>query len=776
MGQGERYVSASSAPSTGPTRRLGSRLGLIFGLVALALLLVPAAQAAAAGTMQVAVAGNGEGEVSSVGGIGAFENEGGAYNATFESFGNAFEGSPPIECHSPEPGAGTCETPLVTSEALEGVESIALHAVPAPGSEFVGWIVEEGAGTVVGCEVGGPLTEEGENPTFCLQGGPGENGDIRVTATFHKPSLTINKTGTGSGSVVCKFDGGAAESCDGPHPRGSEVELVATPKPTSEPAVLSGTGSAGACGPTSPCVFTLEEDSTVTVEFNNKPGVVNFGLTTDAGTGTGSVTCNGGPCEEAYENGETVHLVENPGPNSVLAGWSVTGATGVNTCTGAVTECEIEITEPGPIALTVTFNLEKHVLTVAKGGTGTGTVTGGSVAEPNTISCGTGTGCEHEYAHGEIVTLKGAPDAGTAAVVWGGCDAIVGTDECEVAMTAVKSVTATFDLEPVLTVTKAGTGAGTVVSVPAGTISCGTGPGCEHAYAPGSIVKLKGTPGANTQAVVWSGCDAIVGANECEVTMTAAKGVTATFNLVKHKLTVAKSGSGSGTVTSSPAGINCGTGSGCEFEFEHNAVVTLTALAGENTQTVAWEGCASEPSPTECKVTMSAAKEVKAKFNLVTHTLTVSKAGTGTGSVTCNGGACAASYEVGTSVTLAAAPGSGSTFAGWSGGGCAGAGSCVVTISADTAVTATFSANASPPPPPPPAEEKCIVPKLKGLALGKAKSALTKAHCKAGKVSKPKKAKGPLVVKSSKPPAGTVLAAGSKVNLKLAPKPKKGKK
>jgi beta-lactam-binding protein with PASTA domain len=99
----------------------------------------------------------------------------------------------------------------------------------------------------------------------------------------------------------------------------------------------------------------------------------------------------------------------------------------------------------------------------------------------------------------------------------------------------------------------------------------------------------------------------------------------------------------------------------------------------------------------------------------------------------------------------------------------------VVTVNADTAVTATFTKEA--PPPPPPAEEKCVVPKLKGLTLGKAKSALTKAHCKAGKVSKPKKAKGALVVKSSKPAAGTVLPAGSKVDLKLAPKPqKKGKK
>jgi IPT/TIG domain/Divergent InlB B-repeat domain/PASTA domain len=153
-------------------------------------------------------------------------------------------------------------------------------------------------------------------------------------------------------------------------------------------------------------------------------------------------------------------------------------------------------------------------------------------------------------------------------------------------------------------------------------------------------------------------------------------------------------------------------------------------------------------------------------YELPTHTLTINNAGTGSGSVTCNGGACTSSYKEGTSVTLAAVAAPGSTFAGWSGGGCSGTGTCVVTINADTTVTATF--NVIPPP-----AETCKVPKLKGLSLRKARSALTRAHCKTGKVTKPKGAKGKLVVKSSSPSAGKVLPAGSKVNLKLRPKRKK---
>jgi hypothetical protein len=84
------------------------------------------------------------------------------------------------------------------------------------------------------------------------------------------------------------------------------------------------------------------------------------------------------------------------------------------------------------------------------------------------------------------------------------------------------------------------------------------------------------------------------------------------------------------------------------------------------------------------------------------HTLSVSKAGTGAGTVTSSpagtncGASCSVVFSTGTAVTLTAAPVSGSTFSGWS-GACTGTGSCAVTLDADRSVTATF--NASPPPP-----------------------------------------------------------------------------
>jgi len=82
-------------------------------------------------------------------------------------------------------------------------------------------------------------------------------------------------------------------------------------------------------------------------------------------------------------------------------------------------------------------------------------------------------------------------------------------------------------------------------------------------------------------------------------------------------------------------------------------------------------------------------------------TLSVTKAGSGSGSVVSKDGAincsdasgtCSATYPKGSSIVLSAAPNSGSTFSAWS-GACAGADAetCNVTLDSDLSVNATFS-------------------------------------------------------------------------------------
>lgn len=79
------------------------------------------------------------------------------------------------------------------------------------------------------------------------------------------------------------------------------------------------------------------------------------------------------------------------------------------------------------------------------------------------------------------------------------------------------------------------------------------------------------------------------------------------------------------------------------------------------------------------------------------YELTLTLAGSGSGSVTSApagidcGTDCSETLTEGASVVLTATPDEGSTFEGWSGGGCAGAATCTVSVDGATSVTATFA-------------------------------------------------------------------------------------
>lgn len=79
------------------------------------------------------------------------------------------------------------------------------------------------------------------------------------------------------------------------------------------------------------------------------------------------------------------------------------------------------------------------------------------------------------------------------------------------------------------------------------------------------------------------------------------------------------------------------------------------------------------------------------------YTLTITKNGIGTGTVTSNpsgincGNDCAERYSEGTEVTVTAIPNTDSVFSGWSGGGCSGIANCKVTMIGNITITATFN-------------------------------------------------------------------------------------
>jgi hypothetical protein len=249
-----------------------------------------------------------------------------------------------------------------------------------------------------------------------------------------------------------------------------------------------------------------------------------------------------------------------------------------------------------------------------------------------------------------------------------------------------------FELDlPILSVVREGTGSGTVTSAPAG-IDCGTG--CSAGFAVGTMVTLSATPATGSVFAGWSGAGCS-GTDPCTVRVDEAVTVTATFEPARYDLDVVVTGDGSGRVTSSPTGIDCGAD--CTEAYDFGAGVTLTASPETGSTFAGWSGggC-SGVGP--CTVTVTEATEVTAQFDPTQHPLTVTRSGDGSGRVTSSpagvdcGADCTETYAYGTEVTLTAAPSAGSSFDGWSGGGCTGTGPCTVTVTAATEVTARFVA------------------------------------------------------------------------------------
>lgn len=186
---------------------------------------------------------------------------------------------------------------------------------------------------------------------------------------------------------------------------------------------------------------------------------------------------------------------------------------------------------------------------------------------------------------------------------------------------AATTVTAIFS-GPLLTVTKAGDGTGTVVSDPLG-VSCGVD--CSEDYEADTVVTLTASFGTSTVAggtgstfAGFTGCATTPTARICMVTMDQARTVTATF-VDNPTLTLTKAGTGTGTVTSSPAGLNCGTT--CVRDFAIGSTVTLTATPAAGSVFGGFSGCTTTPTDNTCTVAVDQAKAVTATFTLIEYPL-----------------------------------------------------------------------------------------------------------------------------------------------------------
>ena len=185
-----------------------------------------------------------------------------------------------------------------------------------------------------------------------------------------------------------------------------------------------------------------------------------------------------------------------------------------------------------------------------------------------------------------------------------------------------------------------------------------------------------------------------LGGGTATITATDGSGVSASTTLTvtdRVTLSVVRTGIGTGSV--SGPGISCGTD--CSEPYDRGTSVTLTASPASGATFTVWSGC-DTVSGTTCTVTMNAARVVTATFDLQRFTLTVNKAGLGSGTVTSSppgincGTDCSEPYPSGTVVTLTATPALLNVFTGWDGCDAVSDTTCTVTMSRARSVTASF--------------------------------------------------------------------------------------
>ncbi len=179
------------------------------------------------------------------------------------------------------------------------------------------------------------------------------------------------------------------------------------------------------------------------------------------------------------------------------------------------------------------------------------------------------------------------------------------------------------------------------------------------------------------------------------VSVEADTSVSAGFAQITHGVSVAVTGDGSVSADSG-AISGCGeTGGTCAGTYDEGSEVVLVETPAAHQAFTGWTGCTTS-SGGECHVSVAGVENVTAGFAQITHQLGVTKAGSGSGTVTSSpagidcGVTCAATFDEGATVTLAATAAAGSEFTGWS-GACSGLGPCAVTLGGDTGVVATFA-------------------------------------------------------------------------------------
>lgn len=326
-----------------------------------------------------------------------------------------------------------------------------------------------------------------------------------------------------------------------------------------------------------------------------------------------------------------------------------------------------------------------HTLLISFAGDGAGTVRYAANGTTCTIDC------LLHLAPGTVVTLSATADGFSRFGGWEG--ACSGTSTCTVTLTSHQSVRAVFG-KAIQWATIGVSGDGSVTSSPAG-IDC---PGdCMGSFAYGTEVTLTATPGTGSGVIgAFAGVRCIrAPVNACTFIADQTVMTEVRFSEV-YALTRTQSVSGTVNVSPQPSFCDPPGNLGHCF-YPRGTAVKLTATPNSNAVFFGWFGDCTGTG--DCDLVMNADHSVHASFVLA-WTLSVSKSGTGTGTVTSSpagiscGAVCSQKFAVNSVVTLTATPAPGSHFSHWAGSCSGSTPSCSVTMGFDHSAVAFFDLDA----------------------------------------------------------------------------------
>ncbi|MFO0682631.1 MAG: InlB B-repeat-containing protein [Sandaracinus sp.] len=406
-----------------------------------------------------------------------------------------------------------------------------------------------------------------------------------VTATFAPNVASLNVTTSGASQGTVMDDMGrisCGTTCNATVTSGTTVMLTATANTASGYVFQGWTGACASAGTATTCSVTISGVTNVGANFalSTRTVTVAIGGSSASGTVTesgGAISCPG-TCSNSFPYGSALTLTATANPGYAFNGWS-----GCPMAAGP--QCTISSLTTNQ-NITANFVLQNVTVTVALNGAGSGVVSGSGITCHNPGGF-PGDTCAITVPSGTMVSLTASPNAGSTLGGWGGPCAGAGNACTFTATAATPTVTQVFNLQQfLLTVSRSPNGAaGTVVSTsPSSALNCG--PTCSASFDYNSVVHLVATPASGYRFVGWS--SVACGSNPtCDVTMTSAQNITATFVAVRTlQVTIPGSSTSAGYIrgsnvsSTSPTGLNCTNGNGstsvtCMLDIDVGASVQL---------------------------------------------------------------------------------------------------------------------------------------------------------------------------------------------------------